>query len=81
MFANIGTYGVKVLVNILIAISQYADTQLPKLGISLQIFLSMFGLAVLHAVNFNCDSFFGDEKIKDKIADAFLTIDGKGEVL
>ena len=52
-----------------------------KLIISLQIFLSMFGIAVLHAVNFNRNLFFCNEKIKDEIPNYFLTIDGKGEVL
>ena len=81
MSANIGTHVVEALIHVPIAISQHADAQLLKLCISLQVFLLLRALPVLHPVNFNRDPLFGNKKIEDEIADIFLAIHGKRKLL
>ena len=81
MFANVIANILKMLIHSIVAISQHADTQLSKLGISLGVFLSVRWLTVLHTVNFDGDAFFCNEKIKDVVTNGFLTVYSKRQVL
>ena len=81
MLANVSTHSIKVLVNIIVAVSQYANAQESELSVSLCIFLFVHWSAVLYTVNFNGDSFFCNKKVKDIVSDIFLPVYGKGEML
>ena len=81
MLQNIFTHGGKILIHILICISQHINPQCANFCISFLIVELVFRQAVLTTVYLNDELMGVNIKICDIVADVFLTIDGNGKLL